>query len=166
MRRRLGPCVVTGVLACASGCGPQWHSGYEMRPMLHYVDEAAVFADEPGCLSVTGSVRTDWVHMAVTDYGVKVDRAEDDTGRKLALQSFQIFWMKDQCFEAVFSAPDPRAKSVSVAFAFTTRSGVQRVTKTLPIERNRTPHYRHRPEVFRPGPYRPDLSQVSDSEKK
>ena len=159
MRHAARGLILVAIVLSACGCTtPQWHTGDEAHPLLHEVEYASVFTDQPDTISVTGEIIPSWMRFAVTDYGIKVNRAEDDTGRTLALRSFQIFWMKVECFEAVFTAPAPAAKSLNIDFVFTSRSGVQRIVKTLPIRRDVKPSYITMPQRWEPSPNAPDLS--------
>jgi hypothetical protein len=130
MKLRIFACCL---LACTvAGCSlfdPTWHSG-QGRRIRHFPTQAVVYGN-----SLTISGEMSWLY-AHTDYGVKVYKAVDDRGTPLQLRSFQIFWMKVPCFEIEFSPPHPEAANVEYDIAFTSRSGVQRLTGTLPIERN------------------------------
>ena len=124
--------VLAAALTTINGCSlfsPSWDSG-RGRPLRHRILHAAVLGDS---LSVNGTMNS---ITAFTDYGIKVYRAVDDQQTNLTLKSFQIFWMKSMCFEIEFSAPHPDATSVQLDLAFTSRSGLQRITKTVTIERD------------------------------
>lgn len=111
-----------------SGLEPRWHSGRK-HSVTHALQEASVF--EEG-LSVRGSISP---VCAFTDYGIKVYSARDDTGNDLALRSFQVFYAKVMRFEIEFESPADEAETVTLDIAFTTRSGLQRLKETLPIDR-------------------------------
>lgn len=115
------------------GCAPGWHDGsVELR---HVICQAAVYGES---LSLQGGMAP---LVSVTDYGFRVNDVHDDTGKQLALKSFQIFWMKGLFYEAEFDAPAPTAKTVNVDVVFRSRSGNQRIEKTLPIERGLNPNW-------------------------
>jgi hypothetical protein len=80
--------------------------------------------------------------VSFTDYGVRVNEVVDDTGKPLAFRSYQVFWMKELRFEAVFDAPNDNAKTVGFDLDFLSRSGVQTVRADLPITRNVERDYR------------------------
>jgi len=73
----------------------------------------------------------------------------DDTARKLDFKSFQLFWMKDLCFEVEFEAPADTASSVEVDMDFLSRSGKERVKATIPITRNAVGDYRSQLDRWR-----------------
>ena len=115
-----------------SGCAilqPTWH---DRQPLKHVVEGTAVL---DGRLSVHGEIKCG-PPLAFSDYGIKVRRAVDDTGRHLELKSVQVFWMKVTCFEIELTEPDPSAKTVSLDLLFLTRTGLERITKTYPIQRD------------------------------
>lgn len=102
---------------------------------MHKAEQAVVYNDS---LTISGSMtRT----CALTDYGIKVHKAADDMGTELDLRSFQIFWMKVMCFEIEFSKPHPEAQQVHYDIAFISRSGVEALKGSLPIERGRHGNY-------------------------
>lgn len=76
-----------------------------------------------------------------TDSGVRLNHAVDNTGRELRLRSAQIFWMKEKRFELELAA-DSEAQTVTVDVSYTTRSGLQHVSSTLPIDRSGRTDYR------------------------
>lgn len=125
--------MLAAALTTLNGCSlfnPSWHSGAG-KPLKHYIYHATVLGDS---LSVNGEMNG---LTAFTDYGIKVYRALDDQDTNLTLKSFQIFWMKALCFEIEFSAPHPDATSVQLDLVFTSRSGLQRIRRTIPIGRDR-----------------------------
>jgi len=126
------------------GCGPSWHSGKEDFTLTHGIDKAEVHGDS---LIVMG-----WISplVAVTDYGLKVFEARDDTGRELPFKSFQMTYAKGMWFTIELDAPDPKAKSISLDIAFTSRSGPQRIRKDLPITRNTVRDWRARLHSWEP----------------
>jgi hypothetical protein len=120
-----------GVVVTCSGClTPRWHDG--TRPLKHRITQVAVCAKTPDSLTVSGNVGP---IVAFTDYGIKVCDAMDDKGNRLDLRGFQIFWAKALCFQVELSAPDPDARSIDLDLAFRSRSGIERITTTVPIER-------------------------------
>lgn len=136
MRTALTICIGLMVFCAACHYTPRWHEGKGC--LRHHIGQVAVVAEEPDSLSVSGHIDP---LVAFTDYGIKVYSATDDKGNKLELRSVQIFWMKAECFEIELSAPDPEANAVVLDLAFMTRSGIQRVTTTLPISRLETGNY-------------------------
>lgn len=126
-----------GALTLCSGClTPRWHDG--IQPLKHKIDQVAVCAETADSLTVSGVMHP---IVAFTDYGIKVYDATDDKGNRLDLRSFQIFWAKAICFQIEFSAPDPNAKTVDLDLAFRSRSGIERITSTLPIDRQEHSDY-------------------------
>jgi hypothetical protein len=134
MRVEVG--VLMLALLCPMGCAPPWHNGGPLEVVRHGVEGAQVIGDS---LSVQGGIN--WL-FAFTDYGVKVCKAEDNEGRTLQLRSYRIFWMKEYRWEAEFTAPSEGATTVSIDLQFFTRSGFQRIRKTLPISRSTNVDYR------------------------
>ena len=126
------------VVAMASlliGCGPAWHRDSTVR-LTHSIPRAVVYGDS---LSLQGVI---WPVVSVTDYGVRINEVRDDTGKQLALRSYQLFWMKELRFEAEFDAPTAAATSVNVDMEFLSRSGRQRVKAVLPLSRDTERDYR------------------------
>jgi hypothetical protein len=128
--------LVTSILLTTFGCVPSWHSGRERLRVWHTIDRAVVYDD---ALSVQG-----WIGpiVAFTDYGLKVNHIDDDTGKPLAFRSFQTFWAKALRFELECAAPNPSAKSVLIDIDFVTRSGKQSLRQTVSIEREPRRDYR------------------------
>jgi len=124
---------VAGLLA---GCAPSWHSGGNAGTLTHSVQRAAVYDDS---LSIQGRINP---VVSLTDYGLKVNRVQDDTNKDLSFRSLQIFWAKELRFEAEFDPPSIAAKQVSVDIEFLSRSGRQRVRSSLAIQRNTRADYR------------------------
>ncbi len=113
----------------ASGCAPRWHSGHDGHVAIHKVESAQVLGDSlsvQGCLSL----------LAYSDYGIKLVGCRDDTGRELRLRSTQIFWAKDERFELELDPPSSGAAQIEIDVMFRTRSGTQRIRKTLRLDRS------------------------------
>ena len=149
MRYAMTAVLLVAVLACTVGCGPSWHSGNERFALRHKIDGAELHGDS---LIVTGSITP---LVAVTDYGVKVFKARDDTGRELPFKSFQMTYAKGMWFTIELGAPSPKAKSISLGVAFISRSGPQRILEIIPITRGAPRHWRshlHSWEPRRPRP--------------
>jgi hypothetical protein len=125
-----------GAVSCMlAGCAPSWHAGSNVT-LSHSLQRAVVYDDS---LSLQGRVNP---LVSFTDYGLKVHRLQDDTGRSLNFRSFQVFWAKELRFEAEFDSPSPAAKQLSVDIEFVSRSGRQRLQSLLDIERNVPTDYR------------------------
>jgi hypothetical protein len=120
----------------------------ESPPLRHTIRQVAVYADS---LSVSGDIEP---VNAFTDYGIKVFNAVDDRGTRLELKSFQISLRKGYYFEIELTKPDLKAKTVTLDIAFTSRSGLQRIKATQPIERSnisnfyiRFPRFDRKPSI-------------------
>jgi len=143
---RAGRCTafLVGVSAvtCVSGCAPgaQRTAGVALS---YSIRRAAVDGDS---LSVQGTISP---QASFTDFGVRVREVRDDTARKLDFKCFQLFWMKDLCFEVEFEAPADTASSVEVDMDFLSRSGKERVKATIPITRNAVGDYRSQLDRWR-----------------
>lgn len=125
------------------GCAPPYHgSRHDGIRLTHGFGNASVHGDS---LFVDGDMCP---RVSLTDHGVKVVRAADDTGRELAFKSFQFFLSKDYPFELEFGAPASDAKFVELEVLFVSPSGTQRIKRQMPIERNPRLSYRHQPEVW------------------
>lgn len=125
-----------GAVSCmVAGCAPSWHAGSNVT-LSHSLQRAVVYDDS---LSLQGRVNP---VVSFTDYGLKVHRLQDDTGRSLNFRSFQVFWAKELRFEAEFDPPSSAAKQVSVDIEFVSRSGRQRLQSLLDVERNVPTDYR------------------------
>ena len=123
----------TQTILLSSGCSifcPQWHDG-SGPPLKHRVGRAEAHDNR---LTITGYIGRAY---SFTDYGAKVYRVVDDHGTALQLRSFQIAWAKGIRFELEFSSPHPEAESVEYDIAFTSRSGVDRITGTAVIEKGK-----------------------------
>lgn len=118
-----------GLLLTLGGCAPGWHR--DSHVLVQHSIQRAVANEQ--LLSVRGVITP---LVAFTDYGVKLSRASDDTGRSLDFRSYQIFWAKELRFELECSAPALEARSVDLDLVFLTRSGPQEVHARLPIERD------------------------------
>ncbi len=117
------------------GCfTPRWHEGGP-SPNLHTLQRAAVIQD---ALSIQGRLPL----YGYSDYGVRLNRAVDDQGQELQLKSAAIFWVKEERFELELDPPHPQATQVTIDVSFKTRAGVQRIEKSLPIDRSGRDDYR------------------------
>lgn len=101
----------------------------------HAVHEALVLGDS---LSVQGSIGT---RYAFRTYGVRVNKARDDTGRDLAFRSYMMLNAKGQWFEIELSAPSMSARFVDLDLEFVTRSGEERIKQRLSLDRERKPNF-------------------------
>jgi len=82
--------------------------------------------------------------VCLTEIGLKVRRAEDNTGRKLSLLSFRTMYAKGLWFLMSFDNPARSAESVSFDIVFASRSGLQEVSLTMPILRDSRPDFQMR----------------------
>lgn len=120
---------------CMVGCfSPQWHEGGPY-PDLHTIQRAAVIQ---GALSIQGQLPL----YGYSDYGVRLNRAVDDQGQELGLKSASISWIKEERFELELDPPHPQATQVTIDVSFSTRAGLQRIEKSLPIDRTGRADYR------------------------
>ncbi|MBI5866537.1 MAG: hypothetical protein HZB38_18875 [Planctomycetes bacterium] len=129
--RRMTAITVCSCFLSMAGCfAPQWHQGGP-NPNLHTIQRAAVIQ---GALSIQGHLPL----YGYSNYGVRLNRAVDDRGQELQLKSAAIWWSKEERFELELDPPHSQATQVTIDVSFSTRAGVQRIEKTLPIDRSGT----------------------------
>ncbi|OWY66900.1 hypothetical protein B7486_34175 [cyanobacterium TDX16] len=112
------------------GCiGLRTYPSFPGDQLINYLSKAEVFDDY---LSVQGQWNRPW---KVSEYGVRVIKAEDDKGRSLEFKSFQFAYMKLSIFELEFTRPEDDAQSVSVDVVFVSNRETQRITQSMPLKR-------------------------------
>lgn len=127
---------VLGTLSCLAGCSPSWHSGDESWSLNYHLNTAEVIGDN---LMVTGNISP---IVSLTEVGLKIRRVQDNTGRKLAFRSFRTLYAKGLWFVIAFDKPAKSAESVSLDMVFTSRSGLQEVSRRMPIQWDAKPDFR------------------------
>jgi len=125
-----------GSLGCFTGCAPSWHSGDEAWKLSHSPMSAVMQDDN---LVVIGSIIP---LVSMTDHGFKLLKAEDDRGRQLTFRSFRTYYAKGLWFLIEFEKPAKSAKAVHLDIVFTSRSGLQRDSASLPIDWDSRPDWR------------------------
>ena len=114
----------------AGGCnGPRTYPNGFGGELIHCIGEAEVFDDY---LSITGVWTRPW---KVSEYGVRVIKAEDDKGRTLAFKSFQFALFKTTDFELEFTRPEDDAQSVTIDVVFVSHRKTQRIVRSIALKR-------------------------------